>query len=223
MPPIGILLPLIYAQTLPIWWRNGGLQCLTVPQQLGLTSLKRLWCVTLPHAAGLALIIGVCIAALNRESHVCICRDACSRFAMRCFCTTLFPFKVSAKCWKVEKRQRWAARGHKSSQTNPEFAKQKKVFSPRHISSTQHCGKGHHCSYMSGLTASTATPPPPKWIHLWGATTEVPPVADLCQITAIKRSYKSKSAACQWRRQWIVGTWASPSDPVVMSKTENPV
>lgn len=91
------------------------------------------------------------------------CRDACLQFAMRRFCTTLLPFKVSAKCWNVEKRQRWAARGHKSCQTNPEFAKQKKVFPPRHISSTQHCGKCHHCSYMSGLTASTATtlnPPP---------------------------------------------------------------
>lgn len=180
MPPTGILHPLI--QTHPIWWRKRFLQRLTVPQKQLLTALKKKkhWCDTLPCGIRVTLIIGVhCRAAFRSHTYT---QGRLSTVRHETHLHIAVYFQVSATCWKVEKCQSWAAGRHKSSQTNPEFAKQKNVLSSRHISSTQHCEKGSHCSYKSGLTASAATLKHTP-IHLWGTTTEV---AVLCYITANK-------------------------------------
>lgn len=131
-----------------MWWRNRGLQCLTVPQQLGLTSLKRLWCVTLPHAAGLASIIGVCIAGLSRESHVhagtLVYGSPWDVFAQHCF--------LSKSRQSVEKLENVSAEQHAG--TNP----------VRQIQNLQNKRK---YSRPGTSAAPSSVERPPLFIHEW--------------------------------------------------------
>lgn len=83
------------------------------------------------------------------------CRATCQpeplRFTRRRMCTSLFPFKVPAKCDGWEKSELSSARAR--IQPGESGICKTKVFSPRHITSIQHRGRGHHCSYESALTA----------------------------------------------------------------------